>query len=359
MKVLFTTNIPSPYRVDFFNELGKYCDLTVTFTDKFYAERDKSWKDFKFDNFKGIFLKGYSIKNLRICSEIKKIIKVGNFDKIIISDFNFPTGMIAINYMRRKKIAYYLESDGGFAKSGKGFKEKIKRHFIKGSNGYFSTAKEHDKYYLTYGATEDKLIRYPFTSLKEENIEKSIITSKDKLALRDKLAIKEDKVVLTVGQFIHRKGFDVLLKASKNFNSGVGFYFIGGEPTEEYLQYKADNVHFIGFKKKADLKEYYLMADVFVLPTREDIWGLVINEAMANGLPIITTDKCIAGLELVKNGENGYIVPVDNVEELTKAINSVLENGENRKMGELSLKIIKDYTIEKMVRTHVDIMEKP
>ena len=357
MKVLFMTNIPSPYRVDFFNELGKYCDLTVTFTDKYYAERDKSWKDFKFDNFKGVFLKGLSLNKMCVCPEIKKIIKEGKFDKIICADFTSLTGMFAINYMRRKKIPYYLESDGGFAKNGKGLKEKIKCHFIKGAQGYFSTAKEHDKYYLTYGATEDKLIRYPFTSLKEENIEKSIITSKDKLALRDKLGIKEDKVVLAVGQFIHRKGFDVLLKASKNFNSGVGFYFIGGEPTEEYLKYKANNVHFIGFKKKADLKEYYLAGDIFVLPTREDIWGLVINEAMANGLPIITTDKCIAGLELVENGKNGYIVPVDSVEELTKAINSVLVNNENNKMGELSLKYIKGYTIEKMVKKHLEVIE--
>ena len=54
------------------------------------------------------------------------------------------------------------------------------------------------------------------------------------------------------------------------------------------------------------------------MPTREDIWGLVINEAMAYGLPIITTDNCLAGLELIKNEENGYIIPVNNTELLAQ-----------------------------------------
>ena len=50
---------------------------------------------------------------------------------------------------------------------------------------------------------------------------------------------------------------------------------------------------------------YYQAADMLVFPTREDIWGLVINEAMANGLPTVSTDKCVAALEMIKQGENG------------------------------------------------------
>ena len=58
MKIAFITNIPSPYRVDFFNELGKHCDLTVYFEKNSSDERDKSWENSKFINFKGVFLKG-------------------------------------------------------------------------------------------------------------------------------------------------------------------------------------------------------------------------------------------------------------------------------------------------------------
>lgn len=360
MKVLFMTNIPSPYRVDFFNEWGKYCDLTVTFTDRFYAHRDKSWQDFRFENFKGVFLKGKTWRGRRICFDIKKVIKEGKFDKIVCADFTSPTGMIAIRYMRKHKIPYWLESDGGFAKSGKGFKEKIKRHFIKGAAGYFSTAIPHDEYYLTYGAEKDRLHRYPFTSLFEKDLVKSVPTKEDKLALREKLGITEEKVVLAVGRFIPLKGFNLLLKAAAELPKNIGFYFVGGVPTEEYLalreEYKLANVHFVGFKNKEDLKEYYQAADVFALPTWGDAWGLVINEAMANGLPVVTTDKCVAGLELVKDGENGYIVPVGNAEVLRTAIGNVLD-GDLTAMSENSLEKIQPYTIENMAKVHLEILD--
>ena len=61
MRILFITNVPSPYRVDFFNELGKSCELTVLFEKSFSAERDDSWKQQNFINFNGIILKGKSI----------------------------------------------------------------------------------------------------------------------------------------------------------------------------------------------------------------------------------------------------------------------------------------------------------
>ena len=357
MKVLFMTNIPSPYRVDFFNELGKNCDLTVAFTNEYHTNRDKSWKNFKFENFKGVFLRGVTIKGLNVCFGIKKIIKKGAFDKIICANFTDITGMIAINYMRRHRIQFYLESDGGFVKKGKGIKEKIKRWCVKGAQGYFSTAEEHDKYYLAYGATQDKLIRYPFSSIKDFEIEKSIVTLEKKLFIRKNLGVKEEKVVLAVGQFIHRKGFDILLKASEKFPSNIGVYFIGGEPTKEYLKYKKDNIHFVGFKSRAELKEYYRMADVFVLPTREDIWGLVINEAMACGLPVITTDRCIAGLELIQNGENGYIVPVDDSDALAKKVNEVMQSDKVReKMSKNNLTKIRYWTVESMVKKHLEVL---
>lgn len=362
MKLLFMTNIPSPYRVDFFNELGKYCDLTVTFEKTTSNERDKSWSNYQFQNFKGVFLKGKSINtDTAICFEIKKVIKNGNFDKIICANFTSPTGMIAIRYMRKKKIKYWLESDGGFAKNGKGFKEKLKKYLIKGAEGYLSTGKAHDEYYFTYGAEKERIHRYPFTSIHENYVEESVGSAEEKLALREKLQIPEEKVVLAVGQFIYRKGFDVLIKAATELPKNVGFYFVGGTPTKEYLALREENglsnVHFAGFKDRKTLKEYYRAADVFAFPTREDIWGLVVNEAMANGLPVITTDKCVAGLELVKEGENGYLVPTDDVKALKQAIEKVFENQENvTLMGEKSLEIIKGYSIEEMTRVHLGEM---
>ena len=82
--------------------------------------------------------------------------------------------------------------------------------------------------------------------------------------------------------------------------------------------------------------------------------GLVINEAMAYGLPVITTDRCVAGLELVKEGANGYIVPTEDAHSLAEAIEKVLCS-DLRKMGESSLEKIRPYTIENMVKVHIDV----
>ncbi len=363
MKVLFLTNVPSPYRVDFFNELGKYCDLTVVFEKNTSTERDKSWSQYKFNNFKGVFLKGFSIgPDTAICFGVKKIIKNGKFDKIICTNFLNPTGMLAISYMRRKKIPYYLESDGGFFKNGKGIKEKIKRHFIKDAFGYFSTAKVHDEYYKFYGAVEEKIYRYPFTSISKKDVITYVVTNEEKLNLRQKLEIKERFIILAVGQFIHRKGFDILLKSTISLPKDVGVYFVGGIPTDEYInivnENNLNNVHFVGFKSKEDLKEYYKSADVFVLPTREDIWGLVVNESMANALPVITTTNCISGLELVVENKTGILVPVEDVDALTNAINKLINDNDTlNAMRQNCLDVIELYTIENMVKKHIEILK--
>lgn len=367
MKILFLTNVPSPYRVEFFNELGKYCDLTVAFEKKTSKERDKSWLNYSFDNFQGVFLKGISIStDTAFCWGGKKLIKKGKFDCVICANFSSPTGMRAISYMRKKKRSYYLESDGGIAKNGKGLKEKIKKHFISGAQGYFSTSQQHDEYYRTYGAEAECIYRYPFTSLKGKDIDERVLTIEEKKVFREQLGIKEKNVIVSVGRFSYLngygKGYDVLLNAAKQMGKDFGWYIIGGAPTEEFarMQEEAqlDNVHFVEFLDKERLKEYYRAADVFTLMTVGEAWGLVINEAMACGLPVITTDRCVAGVELVKQGENGYILPVGDIDGLVSHLQTILKENKQTEMGVKSLEIIQDYTIENMAKTHMEIFER-
>lgn len=361
MKVLWLTNIPSPYRVQFFNELGKYCDLTVLFEKSTSTERDTTWKNYECINFEGIVLTGKDVSvDQAISLEVIKYLNDGMYDHIVVSNAATPTGVIAIEYMKIFNIEYYIEGDGGFPKSGKGLKEYLKKHINSGAKAYFSTAKSHDEYYLKYGAKKERIYRYPFTSITKRDILEKTINREEKSKLKESLGIKEKKVILSVGQFIHRKGYDILLKACKDFNDDVGIYLLGGEPTDEYLELKRkmnlNNVHFVEFKEKAQLNEYYNASDLFVLPTREDIWGLVINEAMAKGLPIITTDKCVAGLELVGNNGNGFIIPSENEDVLFEKMNIIINNDEllNR-MSKRSLEVIQEYTIENMAKKHLDI----
>lgn len=364
MKILWLTNIPSPYRVDFFNELGKYCELTVLFERSESSERDNSWSKYKFISFNGVILNGFNIGvDTAISFKILKFLKRDRYDHIVISNPLTPTGIISIEYLRMKKIPYSIVSDGGSPKSGKGIKEKFKRHIFKGANIYFSTANIHDQYYLMYGAQSEKIVRYPFTSLKSTDILPSPLRQPEKEKVRKTLGMIEEKIVISVGRFIYSKGYDILLNASNLLGKNIGVYIIGGTPTEEYLQLKSklglSNVHFEGFKTKKVLSKYLSAADLFVLPTRGDVWGLVINESMAHGLPVITTEQCVAGTELVKDSINGFIIPINDEEILANRIKLVLENDFIlKKMSGKSLEKIREYTIENMAYITIEIFKE-
>ena len=354
MKILWLINIPSPYRVEFFSMLGKHCDLTVVFEKASSGERDKSWEYYSFESFRGIILNGVATStDMAFNPSVLKYISA-DYDAIIVSNFLSPTGMLAIAYLKAKKIPYYLESDGGFYSKNHPLVASIKKFAMTGAKGYFSTGKEHDEYYIKNGAPKELMIRYPFSSVKDENVLKEPLAKNEKEALRKELGITENgTVVFTVGQFIHRKGFDILLQAVKGLD--LTCYFIGGTPTSEYLELAGENVKFVPFMKKEQLYKWLSAGDIFVLPTRYDIWGLVVNEAMAVGLPVITTDKCLAGLEMVKNGVNGYIVESENVDALQQTLTQMMES-DCSEMVENSLITAKEFTIEKMVRQHIDVL---
>ena len=363
MKVLFLTNLPSPYRVDFFNELGKICTLTVLYERKQATDRDEKWKAQKAEYFEEIFLTGKKFGNdSALCFSVYKYLKDPRYDLIVIGGYSTPTGILSIQYLKTKKKSFVLSCDGGMIKTEGNFIMKVKKHLISSASAWLSTGKKTTEYLLHYGAKKESIFKYPFTSLKNYELTNGNIKCDEKIRLKKELKIKEDKVILSVGQFIHRKGYDVLLKAMRGIDKSVGVYIVGGKPTEEYVALKVKfdltNVHFLDFKSKEELKGYYQVADLFVLPTREDIWGLVINEAMANGLPVITTDKCLAGLELVTDCENGFIVPVETEEDLIEKINIVLSNKDLQKsMSKNSLDKIEDYTIEKMAERHMEIFK--
>ncbi len=363
MKVLFMVNIPSPYRVDFFDELGKLCDLTVVYERKNASDRE--WKSKAARNFKEIYLKGINVRtDSALCFSILSYLDKKKYDVIVLGGYSTPTGMLALQYMKMKKIPFILNCDGGMIKADKRIVYKIKKHFISSADAWLSTGKECDKYLLHYGAQKENIYWYPFTSIYEKQILARPLTIEEKKEYKNKLEMKEEIVLLSIGQFIYRKGFDVLLESLKNINSEkIGVYIVGGNRIEEYKvlikQFNLKNIHFIPFQKTDIIQLYFKAADLFVFPTREDIWGLVINEAMANALPIITTDKCVSGLELIEDKKGGYIIPVNNADILSQKAMQIINDVQSReRMSAYNLERIKGYTIEQMARVHVNIFQE-
>ncbi len=361
-RVLFLTNYPSPYRVRFFDELGKHMEVTVLFADRIQDKkhRNASWYVPSQGSFQSVQLKKtVTLKTNSLCLEVTKWLKK-DFDAIVVCGYSNPTVIYAMAWMRARRIPFYMEVDGGLIRSDKGLKKKIKDTLVGMPTKWLSSGRYVSDYLVHYGARREDILEYPFTSLTEADILPGPISQEEKKALREALDIPEERCILAIGQFIHRKGFDVLLKAASKLPKDAGLYLVGGEPTEEYIALREEqglhNVHFQGFKSKEELTRLYQAADLFVLPTREDIWGLVVGEAMAYGLPVITTDRCVAGLELVETGVNGAIVPVGEEEALAQAMLDTL-SGDLKAMGAASLEKIRPYTIENMARVHAEIFD--
>lgn len=362
-KILFYTNIPSPYRVEFFNELGKYCELTVLFESTHSTERDDLWKQYHFDNFEGIIMHGTrTAVDMAFCPEIITHLRKKKYDEIVITIMASLTSVLAVNWLRIHHIPFIYEGDGGFVHKENKIKYLLKRNVISNAKYCFSTSAAFDEYCIHYGAKKELMVRYPLSSIRSADIIKDRLSIDEKKKLKIKLNILTEHMLISVGRVIPGKGFDVLLRAVDVLNESWSVYIVGGEPTQDLIGLMNEkglrNVYFIPFMNPNDLKEYYKAADLFVLPTRSDVWGLVINESMAQGLPVITTKQCTAGLEMVKDGVNGFLYDSEDVDRLKELLTEVSNGSLNlEKMSGAALRTAEKYTIEEMVEAHCRKME--
>lgn len=363
MKVLVLWRGPSPYRVDFFNELGKLCDLTVLFerTPEQIPDKERNWFHENYDHFNAIYLKSQKLgKTVISFKQFKYLWHHKEYDYIIVGMYSTWIQMMSIIFMKLLGIPYILNSDGGFIKKESIFLRLMKHFFISNASAYLASSSGTAKYLQYYGASK-KIFVYPFTTSFKKDVYKQISLN-EKINCRKSIGAKENVIVLFSGQFIYRKGIDVLLNAARHIDGKCGIYIVGGKATQEYLsivsRYSLKNIHFVDFKTPKELAVFYEAADIYVLPTREDIWGLVINEAMSYGLPVITTDKCLAGLELIENGKNGYTVPVDNPTELAKYINILADDIKLRESISNNNKLkIQEYNLENMAKSHFTFLK--
>lgn len=353
-------NIPSPYRVDFFQEMGKLCELTVLYELRKASDRDILWqKTLEEQSYQEVYLKPVVRQaSSAWCPTVIKYLSDVRYDVIVVGGYSTLTGIEAIKYLKRHNRKYFINCDGGMISGCEHkLKKMLKTFLIGGATGYLSTGKISDEYLQYYGAQKAKIYRYPFTSICEKDLLHKPVDDLEKKEIKRQLGISEAKIVISVGSFITRKGFDILLKAAGLMNREYGFYLIGGAETEEYCkirkELKLTNVHYVSFISGEKLQKYYHAADLFVLPTREDIWGLVINEAMAAALPVITTDKCVAGMEML---ERESIIPSNDENILAEEIMGLLENeAERKRRGARNLDKCREYTIENMARVHMQI----
>ncbi len=364
MRVLFITNIPSPYRVNFFDALSQRCNLTVLYERASASDRDNRWALKSVGNYQSHILPGIPISaDGALCPGVIRFLKKDAYDIVAIGGYSTPTAMLAIIYLRRCGIPFLLNADGGFIRKNENIiLYKYKHFFISKASHWLSSSVETNHYLMHYGANPMHTCVYPFTSLLQADILEAPPSEAEKQELQRKLGISAKTLILGVGQFIPRKGFKPFLETwIQHASPDMGLVLVGGGPEESgYTILSADHAHIriVPFQEKATLSCYYRAANVLIMPTKEDIWGLVVNEALAAGLPVYSSDRCIAALTLAPSS-GGSVRIFSSIQSLVEAIKDFPKNAESRQaLGRAALNCIRPYTIESMVDAHMEFFSK-
>ena len=170
---------------------------------------------------------------------------------------------------------------------------------------------------------------------------------------------------LYVGRFSPEKNLIGLIQAYRRYRvekSGVwSLTMVGDGPQGEEIKRHArrmglHNIRFLGYRQIEELPFCYVESTALILPSLSESWGLVVNEAMACGLPVMVSDRCGCAPDLVEDGRNGYTFDPCNVDEIADRMATLasLDDGEREAMGQRSREIIAGYTPERWAQSLAD-----
>lgn len=356
MKVLIVFNHPAPYKVKLFNEIAKFVDLHVIFERKSASDRPKDFYNGNVYNFSHTFLtKGAFGKENSNTSELVKFLKEHHqdYDLIVMNGYSTITELRAISYFNKKKIPFVLYINGGVVKKENFFKKAYKTKVISSAWKYLSPSLAANEYLEYYGAKKENILIYPYSTFFDAEIVKNPLNPQEKAQIRKKYNLPRGKLFVAAAQFIDRKNNEQLLRIFKNLDAHL--LLIGSGPLKEkyenYIQENnMKNVTIMDFLKRGELFSILRGCDGFITLSKQDIYGHTTTEALACGLPVISSDKVVSSLKLIENGVNGFIVNLDNDEKIVDAIQCI-----SLEMSANAIKVAKENTIEKMAEAHRDI----
>jgi len=359
MKILFVFSHPAPYKIDLFNGLAPHLDLTVVFERHASGYRHPLFYANETYKFRSIFLGGMAIgAENHFSRELIRHLKSDTYDLIIMNGYSSLTEIMTICYMQRQKIPYVLYVNGGVIHTDPKWRYRLKRKLVTGAFAYFSPTPHVDPYLIHYGAAQDKIIHYPYATIHERQLAVKKATSGDRNQLLGQLGLPPHEYFISAGQFVDRKNNMAVLKLWADTNRREHLLLVGSGPDEnDYRRYIKDhdlrNVHILPYQKKSDLLPMIRHALGFIILSKEDIYGHVVNEALSQGVPVVSSDHVMAARHLIKNGRNGFIVDVADVNAVTQALDDVKKHD----MFEACVATARDQTLEAMVAHHLDAFE--
>ena len=285
--------------------------------------------------------------------------------------------------IRGAKIVMMNDSHAGTQKA-KGFKRWIKRKIVESFDAALVAGKPHKRHFSNLGLKEESI----FTGYDAIDVD---FFSERANAARDneethRLQLKlPDRYFLSLSRMVEKKNLPRLIEAYQKLkysspDETIHLVFVGTGPLEKDLRRKATDlnivlydhttqpiqtinenipgIHFYGFRQIEENPIFYALAKAFVMPSTEEEWGLVVNEAMACSIPVIVSSTAGSAEDLVVNSETGFQVDPMDTESITSAMQSIIDESESsERMGIRARTLIQNYNCEAFGNQSAQVIE--
>jgi len=346
-KLVLITEIISPYRIPVFNALAQREDVALHVI--FLAETDstqREWLVYK-DEIRFSYevlpawrrrLAGYHILfNWGMRAALRRAAP----GAILCGGYSYLASWMALRWARSHGTPFslWIESSARDQRGGRRLVELLKAKFIHDCSGFVVPGKASREYAMSFGVSEARIFTAPNAVDNAFFTEHAAEARRDAAELRQTLGLPQ-RYFLFVGRLVREKGvFDLLSaygKLADEMKQEWGLVYVGGGSLAAELKARAasagpGSILVAGFAQRERLASYYALADVLVFPTHSDPWGLVVNEAMACGLPVVATSAAGCVPNLVTDGWNGRVVEAGDTAQLASAMAELAADSEVRR----------------------------
>lgn len=272
-----------------------------------------------------------------VCPEVWREIRDGRFDAVWLHGYAYAAYVLAFLVAKWYGIPVLIRTETHLGLRRSRFRRWIRDTVLAVAyrfvDGFLAIGTANREYYRSLGVPESKIFDVPYTVDNDRLIAAATLSSEERAEIRSRFGLTvDDPVVVFASKLIPRKRPDDVLRAMKLVREeGIraSLLIVGTgemEPDLKRLCGELDlkNVAFAGFVNQRELPRLLAASDVFVLPSENEPWGLIVNEAMCASLPVVVSDEVGCGRDLVDAGRNGFIVPVGCVVEMASALRRAL-----------------------------------
>jgi glycosyltransferase involved in cell wall biosynthesis len=335
-RVLVVSEIPTPYRLPQFELLAvsSAIDLQIVFLAS--AEPNRPWK--LDDQLAGIphrILRGWAPR-LRLSGDtfvyqvnpdIFPLLRRERPDVVVISGYSVFAEQAAIVWCRATRTPYVLHSESHLGKLRSSWLTGVKRlvlpRIVKHAAAGLAAGTAARRYLCAYGLPDDRIRIFPNTI----DVERWRDRALEIRARRDQVIAARglpERFQLYAGRLTETKGVLELAEARRALGDAVSPLIVAGEGPLAHVLNQTPGTTMLGFQTEGELSELLALADATVVPSRAETWGVVVNEALASGCPVVVSDTVGAVEDLVEDGVTGRVFQASSPASLAKALREPL-----------------------------------